>query len=296
MQVMVSKNLSSNSFPPNRCDPMAIPVVQHIRRMRGGTQSHLMLGGDGHLYVVKFQNNPQHIRALANEWLGTHIAKRIGLPVPECAIVKVERSLIEEAPDLHVQISGTHIPCVPGLQFGSRFVIHPIMGQVINYLDDAFLTSQRVRNLNVLFGALAFDKWTCQADARQVIYWRRSRERKFTVSIVDQGHCFNGGYWTFPDSPLQGNFPVNQVYERATGWESFQPWLDRIEKFAADELWRIVETAPPEWYAADRKAMEVLVAKLLHRRSRVRELITLFRTSSKDPFPRWSSSRVGASR
>lgn len=249
-----------------------------------------MLGGDGHLYVVKFQNNPQHIRALANEWLGTGIAKQVGLPVPDCAIVKVEDSLIQETPALHVQISGMQIRCEPGLQFGSRFVIHPTMGQVISYLDEGLLTPQRVRNLDVFLGVLAFDKWTCQADARQVIYWCRSQERKLTVSIVDQGHCFNSGYWTFPDSPLQGIFPVNKVYEDATDWESFQPWLDRIEGFAADEMWRIVETAPPEWYAADREAVEALVAQLLRRRSRVRELITCFRTSSKDPFPRWSSS------
>ncbi len=45
---------------------MAVTAVQQIRRMRGGAQSHLMLGSDGHLYVVKFQNNPPHIRVLAN--------------------------------------------------------------------------------------------------------------------------------------------------------------------------------------------------------------------------------------
>jgi hypothetical protein len=33
--------------------------------MRGGAQSHLCDGGG--YYIVKFQNNPQHIRVLANE-------------------------------------------------------------------------------------------------------------------------------------------------------------------------------------------------------------------------------------
>jgi hypothetical protein len=48
-------------------------AVEHIRRMRGGAQSHLMRCDDGGYYVVKFQNNPQHLRILANEmlaWLG----------------------------------------------------------------------------------------------------------------------------------------------------------------------------------------------------------------------------------
>ena len=49
---------------------MAVLAVQHIRRMRGGAQGQLMLGADGHAYVVKFQNNPQHMRVLANELSG----------------------------------------------------------------------------------------------------------------------------------------------------------------------------------------------------------------------------------
>jgi hypothetical protein len=44
-------------------------AVEHIRRMRGGAQAHLMRCDDGSYYVVKFQNNPQHVRILANEIL-----------------------------------------------------------------------------------------------------------------------------------------------------------------------------------------------------------------------------------
>lgn len=275
---------------------MAIPIVQHIRRMRGGSQAHLMRGADGRFYVVKFKNNPQHIRTLVNEWLGTHIAKRIGLPVPECEIVRVDESLIQQTPALHVQMAGRQTPCEPGMQFGSRYVINPLEGQVVDYLNESFLTWERVRNLNIFFGALAFDKWTCQVNGRQVVYWRRARERKFTVSMIDQGHCFNSGYWTFPDSPLQGIFRFNRVYEVGTGWRSFQPWLDRIENFPEEDMWRIVETMPREWYMADWESMEALVGRLLHRRSRVRELITRFHTSSNNPFPRWSQSRVATSR
>ena len=61
---------------------MPTQAVQHIRRMRGGAQSHLMRCTDGHYYVVKFQNNPQHTRVLVNDWLGTGLAEMIGMPVP----------------------------------------------------------------------------------------------------------------------------------------------------------------------------------------------------------------------
>ncbi len=47
-----------------------ISAVQHLRPLRGGAQSHLLRASDGACYVTKFQNNPQHIRVLANEMLG----------------------------------------------------------------------------------------------------------------------------------------------------------------------------------------------------------------------------------
>ena len=57
---------------------MPTAAVQHVKRMRGGAQSHLMRCDDGHYYVVKFRNNPQHERVLANEFLATRLAERVG--------------------------------------------------------------------------------------------------------------------------------------------------------------------------------------------------------------------------
>ena len=69
---------------------MAIEAVQHIRRMRGGAQSHLMRAADRHFYVVKFQNNPQHTKVLANELLATRLAQYVGLPAPATEIIEVK--------------------------------------------------------------------------------------------------------------------------------------------------------------------------------------------------------------
>ena len=72
-----------------------IQAVQHVRRMRGGAQSHLMRANDGFYYVVKFQNNPQDTRVLANEMLATRLAQELGIPVPEPAVIEVSSWLIE---------------------------------------------------------------------------------------------------------------------------------------------------------------------------------------------------------
>src|SRR6476469_3912617 len=46
---------------------MPLTAVRHVRKMRGGAQSHLLQADDGQWYVVKFRNNPQHRRILINE-------------------------------------------------------------------------------------------------------------------------------------------------------------------------------------------------------------------------------------
>ncbi len=69
-------------------------ALEQIRRMRGGAQSHLMRCDDGYYYVVKFQNNPQHRRILANELLGTRLAARLGLPTVPVEIVVPARAAV----------------------------------------------------------------------------------------------------------------------------------------------------------------------------------------------------------
>jgi len=48
---------------------MSKRAVEYVRRMRGGAQAHLLRCEDQAYYVTKFQNNPQHLRILANEML-----------------------------------------------------------------------------------------------------------------------------------------------------------------------------------------------------------------------------------
>lgn len=266
---------------------MTVAAVQHIRRMRGGAQGHLMRCSDNHFYVVKFLNNPQHQRVLANELLATRLAAQIGLPMPATEVVEVCEWLVDHTPDLHIQLAHDTIPCQPGLQFGSQYVVDPREGRVLDYMPMEMM--DRVRNLETFVGMLVVDKWTGNADGRQAAFWRKGKERKYTVAFIDQGYCFNAGGWTFPDYPLRGVYSRNEVYETVRGWESFEPWLSRIEKMEEDLLWRLAGEIPPEWYGGEWDELEELVRKLIARREVVRELIEAFRTSPRRPFPAWST-------
>ena len=267
---------------------MAVLAVQAIRRMRGGAQGQLMLGADGNLWVVKFQNNPQHLRVLANELIATRLAEAAGLTVPATDVVEVTDWLIRNTPGMRVEVArGPSKPLRAGLQFGSRFVGGLLPGQVVDYLPEQQL--EEVRNLGEFAGMLALDKWTGNCNGRQAVFDRQPRRRMYRATFIDQGFCFNAGEWSFPDSPLRGVYARNRVYAGVTGWQSFEPWLGRIEEMAAETLWSIAEMVPPEWYG-EVTAIERLMDQLLGRRGRVRELIAQFRDSNREPFPMWEKS------
>ena len=243
---------------------MAVLAVQQIRAMRGGAQSHLMLGSDENLWVVKFQNNPQHTRVLANEYLATRLAAKVGLTVPASDVVEVTEWLIANTPELLVQLPGGRERCRAGLHFGSRFVGGLMPGQVVDTLPEAQLAE--VKNLREFAGMLVMDKWTSNVNGRQAVFGKRPRERRYTATFIDQGYCFNAGEWKLIDQPLRGVFRSNLVYERVTGWESFEPWLGRVEQMEPGTIWSVAESIPPEWYGGDTAELETLVEALMARR------------------------------
>jgi hypothetical protein len=261
-------------------------AVEHIRRMRGGAQSHLMRCSDGNYYVVKFQNNPQHPRVLVNELLGTNLAALLGLPTTPVAIIEVTEDLIWLTPDLCVEMPRTRIPCKHGLQFGSRYPEDPHHLTLLEFLTDKQLLS--ARNLMDFVGMLVFDTWTCNTDGRQVILGRHDNGTPYQAWMIDQGFCFNGGGWNFPDKPRHSLYGRNVVYEQVQGIESFEPWLAKLEfEIGMKVLWNITETIPPEWYEFDSKSLHHLVEQLDSRRTRVRELLWLARKFSPNAFPNW---------
>ena len=294
-------------------------AVEQVRRMRGGAQAHLMRCDDGAYYIVKFQNNPQHLRILANEMLATRLGARLGLCVPQVEVVEVRPELIAYTPDLVIQLGLGRSPCAAGKQFGSQFPGHPARTAVHDFLPDEQLG--RVRNLSDFLGVLVLDKWTCNTNGRQAIFFRDAGGAEigapaaeatgiasapagsmagygtgdpmgyataYTTMMIDFGFCFNAGEWDFPDAPLRGLYARQRVYETVGGMEAFEPWLERLEsQMTPRVLGEEAAQIPPEWYAGDWAALERLLERLDRRRERVRELLLSARNSGRDPFPNW---------
>jgi hypothetical protein len=155
-----------------------ISAVQHLRPLRGGAQSHLLRASDGACYVTKFQNNPQHIRVLANEMLATNLGLVLGLPMPRVEVIEVSDWLIEHTEDLRINLGGSKIPCTSGKQLGSRYVGCESPAMTVDYLPCELL--QRVVNVGDFARVLVLDKWTCNSDGRQAIFCRKTPQRSLT--------------------------------------------------------------------------------------------------------------------
>jgi hypothetical protein len=271
--------------------PGPVRAVEHIRRMPGGSQPHLLrcreaTGAEAY-YVVKFQGNPQHRRVLANEWIAAWLASRLELPTPQTAIIDVSADLIDGNEELAFHLSRGQARLRPGLHFGSRYPGDPANVVVYDFLPEKLLAE--VDNLQDFLGMLVFDKWACNTDHRQVIFTRPPNQSRFQALMIDHGFCFNGGEWNFPDSPLRGLYALARVYESVSGLASFEPWLQRIEnRPTEDELEDVVSKMPPEWYDFDQDALYKLLGRLWRRCQEVRRLIAESRDTYRRPFPNWT--------
>src|SRR5271156_400365 len=298
-----NRNSTASPLPPFRheaCSRVSLErhmikrvlALEHIRRMRGGAQSHLMRCSDGEHYVVKFQNNPQGTRILANEMLGGALATRLGLPTPEIAIVEVSNSLIERTGELVVHLGRGRSACSPGSCFGSRYASDArLPGTRAVLAANDFLPLDlmpRVTNLIDFAGMLVFDKWTCNTDGRQVVFVRVTPQ-SFNVVMIDNGFCFNAAEWNFPDAPLRGLYALPYAYEGVLGIHTFEPWLQLLET-KIDKQWlaEAAEGIPRAWYAHATNTLATLLDKLERRRTLVGELLRSACASAPVHFPNWA--------
>jgi len=273
--------------------------------MRGGAQAHLLEAEDGHWYVVKFRNNPQHRRILVNEALSATFLDYLRIAAPETALIHVSVQFLAANPELHLSLGTRRIECEPGWQFGSRYPGDPVYTAVYDFLPDALLP--QVVNLQDFRAILVFDKWTGNADGRQSVFYRAmvrggqsgsagstssagsaaGGRPGFVARMIDHGYTFNGPHWDFPESPVQGLYARRLVYEAVRSLDDFQPWLEQVMHFpeeVVDQAWKRI---PPDWVEGEEDALDQLLEKLFDRRKRLPELVSACRASKVNPFPNW---------
>ena len=253
-----------------------------------------MEASDGHSYVVKFHNNPQHRRILVNEWIASTFLHYLGIAAPEVAMVQITESFLAGDPGIHIQLGREHRAVTPGWHFGSRFPGDPARTVVYDFLPDTLL--HKVENLPDFRAVLAFDKWMGNADSRQAIFFRArvleplaaDPERLgFVAQMVDNGYVFEGPHWRLGESAIQGLYFRPLVYRTVRGLAEFEPWLGRIRNFPEEVVDQAVKRIPPAWLEGDENELERLLERLMRRRARVPDLIEQCCSGPSNPFPDW---------
>jgi hypothetical protein len=278
---------------------MPVNARRFIRKMRGGAQAHLLEADDGHYYIVKFQNNPQHRRILVNEWIAGEILSHLQISAPEQRMVSLSREFLEQNPGVDLLTGTRRVAVEPGWHFGSRHPGTPQSTAIYDFIPDALLG--QVANAEQFLASLVFDRWVANADGRQSIFFRAQlkdwlahpgippRKMGFVALMIDHGFAFNGPHWDFPESALTGLYARRMVYEKVRSLDDFDPWLSRVITFPGEVLDRALRQIPPDWTANDEFVLENMLERLLRRCKRVPELIQACRNAPGNPFPLWVS-------
>jgi hypothetical protein len=282
---------------------MAVRACEHIKKMRGGASSHLLLAEDERYYVVKFRDNPQHARILVNELICYVLLDYLGLPIPGWQIVEVPEALVDATPELTLEFGKESRRCKPGLHFGSRYPVDPARQAVYDYVPLSLL--RMVVNRETFLGMVAFDKWVSNADGRQAVFFRArardwmSAERLeidpergprslvYVVNMIDHGFAFNAHHWDFSDNPEQGLYTRREVYDGVRGYDDFEPWLSRILNMPPSVFDDAFKYIPPDWHEHQWDELESLLERLYKRRADTPDLIRKSKLASRDPFPDW---------
>jgi hypothetical protein len=266
---------------PSLASPRVVTAVEHIRRMRGGSQPHLLRCSDGRFYVVKFQNNPQNTRILVNEYLGGKLARLLGLPNPDVSLIDLPQEFVHRTPELFFELPRQNRPIQSGLAFGSE---HPSTGTGAHRTLQPVLelrpksAAVQIENISDLFGILIFDKWTSNTDDRQIRCVARSPKLPTTLRMfmIDNGFCFGGPDWSFKDLPGYGLYLDRSIYGTFQNLQTLEPWLNRLEaNVSLEKLTQITEEIPESWVKDDRDELLKMVKRLYERKKKVLALVRL---------------------
>lgn len=265
-----------------------------IRKMRGGSQAHLIEASDGCFYIVKFLNNPQNRRVLINELIGHEILSYLQIATPHCELVEIREDFLVENPGVSIRLGKELRTPEIGMAFGSRFPGDPNRIGIYDFVPDSLMA--QVQNLTEFLAVLIFDKWVGNTDGRQVIFLRTSlkewlpqadvgaRKKGFVALMIDNGFIFGGSEWRFADSCISGLYPRRMVYRSVESLDDFEPWLSRVRHFPEELLLRAVRRIPLSWLEGNEEDLARLLELLLRRRRKIDELVE----TAHAEFPRWA--------
>ena len=251
------------------CSNAILSAEKYIRKMNGGSQSILVQANDGRYYVVKMIGNPQGPNILANERLGSFIAKSIGLPTAEGKGIYLSDSFIDSHPDIWFELASGALRPNKGVHYGSAFVGQPCGPE----RPSEYISPSRINmitNRDSFLGMYLLDVWANHQDSRQAVLLRESADCTQRAFFIDHGHMFGGPKWNFQESAGSALHLETAIYSDLWEDEQIASWISRIQTIVPEILSCIAPRIPSEWYSGD---LRELIGVLDGRLPRLPELV-----------------------
>lgn len=245
-----------------------ITAVEYIGGVGVGvTSPQIFRGDDGHVYIVKLQNNRLGTKVLVNEFLACRFSQILDLCFPEGGLINIEDVFIHKNKRLRaarVQ-SGWH--------FASRYL------SGVEYVGRRNMA--KAANKKQMAGVMLFDHMFHNVDRtwnRKNLLLRREAS-VYRLYAIDNSHLFRRGRWSEATlTNLVNKIGVNK--RRSFGWllkyylarEDFSVYVDRVKGITDIELQRLVEDIPMEWLP-DMTERAALLMFMQKRRDMVEQIV-----------------------
>jgi hypothetical protein len=217
---------------------------------------------DDGFYAVKFLQNPQHGRILANEALASELLRRIGIATPEWKAIGIDRAFLHREKTVGFETRQGFVPAEPGLHFGSRFSWDC---RADDFAPPSLM--DRVLNIDDFFKVLVFDLWVDNRDSRQAIFVG-GPNGPVRAQMMDNGFAFgsDGVDHQLRDHCFRSpQYLPLSAYRAPAAAAQYVKAIDRIQNISAEQIILIVNSLPAEWLP-DYQQIERL-ANILQRRS-----------------------------
>lgn len=274
-------------------------AVRLLRKLRGGSQAHLVQADDDYFYAIKSPDNPQSKRVLVNEYLGARVFEHMGIAAAKITPLHVPQSFLDGNPDFGLQFHRERVSLRSGVFLASRYGVSPEKVAIYDMLPEPLLP--KIANSSHFWGALVADQWLSNQDARQCVFFRdqtsdvnsrRGFRAGFRAVAIDHGFCLGGPSWQLRDSPLTGIYFQVAVYRTFSGAREIEPWFERLNTITQQHFTVWVEEMPSEWLRGDEWSLQILIERLIRRKGRVLELVE----AAIEAHPKWFPDTVRPAR
>jgi len=262
------------------CSNIVLSANKYIRKMKGGSQSIFVRANDGKHYVVKMYDNPAGSNLLANEHMGSLVARAVGLPVVKPKGIFLSDSFIDSHPDLWFELpTGVRRPQT-GVHFASLLI-----GQTsgaerpTEYISPSRV--DRITNRDAFLGMYLLDVWANHQDSRQAIFQTTSGNTQ-EVIFIDHGHMFGGPEWSSRHNLCSALHLERAIYRDLWQDEQIVFWISRFQSVIPELLMSVERSILRQWYKGD---FSDLIDWLIDRLGNLPEL------SREDAARNWHSSR-----